>query len=273
VNARAALLLPVLAALIVAAALVAALVLRDDGRPAQPVTPAIEDSRTRLKPESNVCQSILHRPDVTAERSFPALYTKISQEQGIYIVADGKVSDAAIDAAHRTVARMFQNNDRIAALVAQGAYIVIADIAQNILDLPEFGCLNGSANGNQVGHACGVADRADYPVVTVNELDLTGKPNGPCGGLNILFHELGHLVQGWTMDPPDYIEVKIAYQSALDAGKYRTAYARTNPNEYFAEATQAFFLSVDPGGKDDRAWLRAYDADVYAILTRVYNEQ
>ena len=177
-----------------------------------------------------------------------------------------------MQAAHRTVARMFQHNDLAQKLVEQGAYVVIADASQNILDLPEFGCLSGSPSGDEVGHACGVADRADYPVVTVNELDLTGDRNGPCRGLNILFHELGHLVQGWTLDPPDYIDVKLAYQAALDAGKYRTAYARTNSNEYFAEATQAFFLTVDPNGDEDRAWLKAYDPDVYAILSRVYNE-
>ena len=123
-----------------------------------------------------------------------------------------------------------------------------------------------------MGHACGVADRADYPVATVNELDLTGDVKGPCRGLNILYHELGHLVQGWAVEPSDYFDIKIAYQAALDGGKYRTDYARTNSNEYFAEATQAFFYHLDPRGGRDRAWLKSYDPEVYAILERVYGE-
>ncbi|MEI2659871.1 MAG: hypothetical protein V9G11_07975 [Bifidobacterium adolescentis] len=49
--------------------------------------------------------------------------------------------------------------------------------------------------------SAGVAHRAHYPVVTVNELDLLGSRSGPCAGLNILYHELGHLVQGWTLGP------------------------------------------------------------------------
>ena len=42
---------------------------------------------------------------------------------------------------------------------------------------------------------------------------------------------------------------------ALSAGKYRGAYAATNPNEYFAEGTQSYFLAGEADGGKDRAWL------------------
>lgn len=265
-----AFLLPVAASVAIAAALGVTLLLRQQPAATRPVdaTPA---TAARPSPDSNVCQSLLRRPDPSQPRTYPALYTKISTEKGIAILADAKVSDTAIAEAHATIARMFESNTLAEALAAEGAYVVIADSTQSILDLPEFGCLTGGAAA-QVGHACGVADRADYPVATVNELDLLGDRTGPCQGLNILFHELGHLVQGWAMAPADYFDVKIAYQAALDSGKYRNQYARTNSNEYFAEATQAFFLHVDPRAGRDRAWLKAYDPGVYAILARVYNE-
>lgn len=240
--------------------------------PTADTTTAQRAGAPKLAPESNVCQSLLHRPEVTADRSFPSLYTKVSAEKGVAIVADANVSDEAVAEAHKTIARLFRENHLNDALAAEGAYVIIADRNQGILDLPEFGCLGATAVGDVVGHACGVADRADYPVATVNELDLTGDVKGPCRGLNILYHELGHLVQGWTLEPSDYFDVKIAYQAALDAGKYQKDYARTNSNEYFAEATQAFFYHVDPRGRHDRAWLKAYDPEVYAILERVYGE-
>jgi hypothetical protein len=275
---RAALLLPAAALVAVGLMVAGVLLWPDSGGSAQPVSPkaaatAVQRAGTpKLAPESNVCQSVLHRPEVKADRTFPSLYTKVSTEKGIAIVADDRVSDEAIAEAHKTIARLFRENRLSDELALEGAYVIIADRTQGILDLPEFGCLGDTASADAVGHACGVADRADYPVATVNELDLTSDPKGPCRGLNILYHELGHLVQGWTLEPSDYFDIKIAYQAALDAGKYQKDYARTNSNEYFAEATQAFFYHLDPRGGRDRAWLKSYDPEVYAILERVYGE-
>ena len=132
-------------------------------------------------------------------------------------------------------------------------------------------CTSFSKTTSGVPHACGIADRADYPVVTVSELDLLGEITGPCAGLNILFHELGHLVQNWSLAPADYFEVRYLYQQALDAGLYAGDYAATNANEYWAEATQAYFLHSDLNGNRDRAWLESYDPALYEIVDRAYS--
>ena len=134
-------------------------------------------------------------------------------------------------------------------------------------------CAPNERGSNIISHACGIADRADYPVVTVQEADLIGDSRGPCEGLNILYHELGHLVQSWSLPPADWFDVKQYYAAALTAGKYKNAYAATNPNEYFAEATEAYFLHVDPRDPSkDRAWLKTYDPDIYALLERNYGK-
>jgi Mlc titration factor MtfA (ptsG expression regulator) len=77
-------------------------------------------------------------------------------------------------------------------------------------------------------------------------------------------------VQGWTLGPEDYFKVRLLYQAALDAGKYQNAYASTNPNEYFAEGTQAYFLSGERNGEQDRDWLREYDPELFSLLHRIY---
>ena len=64
--------------------------------------------------------------------------------------------------------------------------------------------------------------------------------------------------------------MKLLYQAAKDAGKYRREYAATNPNEYFAEATQAYFHALERDGSRARAWLQDYDPDLYALLERIY---
>ena len=222
------------------------------------------------RPAGDVCQGLLQRPESSGPRVFSSHYTQQAEAKGITIVASEGVDAKALAVAQETIEAMFANNELAKPLADDGAYVIIADGLEGILDLPEFGCLEDDAVANRVSHACGIADRADYPVATVNERDLLGEKRGPCGGLNILYHELGHLVQGWSLDAQDYFDVKYYYQSALDAGKYRNFYAATNPNEYFAEATQAYFIGNDLAGKQDRDWLKKYDPQIFELLDRVY---
>lgn len=268
-----------LAAVIAIGAVVFAVSLRDleDLSEGTGPGPGAVDSGTpgaaseRLPSQASVCQGVLRLPDPSAPRTFPGVYTQRKEAAGLSIVAPAGVSARALELAQQTVQDVFAGNDLEKEPAAAGAYVVIAAASQGILDLPEFGCLQGSPATSIYDRACGVADRADYPIVTVNELDLLGDPGGPCEGLNILYHELGHLVQNWSISPQDYYDIRIAYQSALDAGKYSRAYAATNPNEYFAEATQAYFLSVQAGSTYGREWLAGYDPTVFEIADRLYS--
>jgi hypothetical protein len=271
------LLLPVVALLVVAGLWVSIELGQGSGtiRRIDP-SPVADQRQSADAPEAKqggtVCEGTLRRPDPSQPKTFPAIYTKRVETLGITIVADAKVDDQALAEAKKTVERVFKNNDLVKPLVEQGAYIIIADAKQGVLDLPEFGCLQGEVDQNFFNHVCGVADRADYPVATVNELDLLGDRSGPCQGLNILYHEIGHLVQGWSIVPADYYDIKAFYQAAMSSGKYRRQYAATNSNEYFAEATQSYFLYGEPGGAHDRTWLKSYDPDLYALLARVYGD-
>ncbi|MBA4181553.1 MAG: hypothetical protein C0506_13265 [Anaerolinea sp.] len=232
-----------------------------------------EPAASAYKPEASVCQGLLHRPDAKSERKLPDVYTKRVEAAGITIAGNQDVSDAAMAQAAKTVERIFKNNDLEQRLAEEGAYIIVAASGQGVLDLPEFACL-GQQTRIDFDHVCGVADRADYPVATVNELDLLGDKKGPCTGLNILYHEVGHLVQGWTISPADYFDVRRFYQQAIDSGVYRRGadYATTNANEYFAESTQSYFLSQSSNGGRDRAWLQRNDPDMFSLLASIYGD-
>lgn len=232
-------------------------------------TPA---GQPKLAPGQTVCQGLLHVPSAGEPHTFPAVYTQRIDVKGITVVGSAKVSQQAFDAARTTIERLFEHNDLAGPLVDSGAYVIIVDKGQGILSLPEFSCLSREAAAGIISHACGIADRADYPVATVNEADLTGDRRGPCQGLNILYHELGHLVQNWSLPPADYFDIKQYYAAALAAGKYKDQYAATNPNEYFAEATQNYFFHGELDGSKDRAWLKKYDPDIYALLVANYGE-
>lgn len=255
--------------------------LRDAGAPSVPSvfrgqvsndgTPASQGA-PHLKPGASVCQGILHQRDSKEARVFPDVYTQRREVMGLTVVGGPKVDPKAFDIAQQTIERMFEHNDLIGALQDQGAYVVIMEAGQGVLDLPEFACLEQQYGDDFFNHVCGIADHADYPVATVSELDLLGKRDGPCRGVNVLFHEMGHLVQSYAMGPADYFDVKYDFQEAMQAGKYRRQYANTNANEYFAEGTLAYFHHVDPTGGKDRGWLEQYDPALYKLLTRVYGE-
>lgn len=250
-----------------------ALLLQPRTEGASPLTGVVQGdaspyARPQFTPEASVCQGVLHRPDPGAPRTFPDIYTQRTEAAGIAIVAPAEVSPEAIEIARDTIETIFANNDLEDALAVEGTYVVLAAAGENVLELPEFACLDGGAGSGIFDNVCGVADHADYPVATVNELDLLGDRRGPCGGLNILYHEVGHLVQNFAIGPQDYLDVRILYQEALSAGKYTGQYAATNPHEYFTEATQSYFFEGDEG---DREWLRAYDPGIFELLDRVYN--
>lgn len=99
-----------------------------------------------------------------------------------------------------------------------------------------------------------------------------------------VLHELAHsyhdLVLPRGFDNP---EIKAAYEQAKASGKYdsveqrfgdgRTtqtrAYAMTNPREYFAESTEAFFGTNDffPFTRDQ---LRQHDPDMFNLLAKLW---
>ena len=223
----------------------------------------------RLSPGQTVCQGVLHIPAPGEPRVIPAEYTQQQDALGFAIVGGPAVPPEAFEAAVATINEVFHDAALRQPLVDQGAYIVIAEKGQGVLDLPEFRCLEQELGKAFSEHVCGIADRADYPLVTVNAADMIGDPEGPCRGVNVLYHELGHLVQGWVLSSADYIEVRVLYQAALDGGQYGRAYAMRNANEYFAEGTMAYF-DGDPSTHLARSWLRQNDPELFALLEQVY---
>jgi hypothetical protein len=88
-------------------------------------------------------------------------------------------------------------------------------------------------------------------------------------------HELGHTVLNYVA-----IEKKAAVRSAYSNqkardGKFISDYAKTNADEYFAEATAAWFFMPpfhDPTSYDSFSRLFVYNQDpmLYSILTEIY---
>ncbi|KAL8575887.1 hypothetical protein ACOMHN_027285 [Nucella lapillus] len=106
---------------------------------------------------------------------------------------------------------------------------------------------------------------------------------------NIAVHEFGHVVDGYGFDTHMNQMKKDAFRNARAHKLWRErSYSMTNPQEYFGEATGAFFLvnkQSSPGGMnecysgsnpycrtemDARRHLQQVDPKLYALLVYVY---
>lgn len=99
----------------------------------------------------------------------------------------------------------------------------------------------------------------------------------------MILHELAHAYHHQFLDEGfENAEVSSAFRTAVEAKRYASvlhydgkevrAYAATNPMEYFAEASEAFF------GTNDfypfvRAELRRHDPEIEAVLKEVWGEK
>jgi hypothetical protein len=99
----------------------------------------------------------------------------------------------------------------------------------------------------------------------------------------MVLHELAHGYHHQCLDDGyNNAEVKAAFRGAMEARRYESvlringrddrAYAATNPMEYFAEASEAFF------GTNDfypyvRSELRRHDPRMFDLLKRLWHEE
>jgi Mlc titration factor MtfA (ptsG expression regulator) len=97
---------------------------------------------------------------------------------------------------------------------------------------------------------------------------------------SMVLHELAHAYHDQVLGFRD-APIREAFKKAKESGRYESvkrnngrterAYALSDPQEYFAEATEAFF------GTNDffpfvRAELKEHDPELFAILENVWNK-
>jgi cyclophilin family peptidyl-prolyl cis-trans isomerase len=219
-------------------------------------------------------------------------YKKYVDALGIPVISSEKVPDDALLVARDIVNSMLaaRPDVRRALIGRQWRTGVIAEVEMT-MDIPEYSRMKrpGAPREEPVNQA----DR-DYHAnrsrglggnpTTGAEENLLGYPRTRYYGEHIFVHEFAHAVMTGIRiaDSSLHAEIRVAYDSAMAAGKYvhpdgRRHYATTNPNEYWAEGAQWWFFSnygecfagnVRVETPDE---FRAYDPKLYELLGRVFN--
>jgi hypothetical protein len=218
-------------------------------------------------------------------------YTKYVDADGIPVLASAKVPDDALLVARDIVNSMLSARPdvRKALIDRRWRTGVIAELEMT-MDIPEYSRLKRP--GAPAGEPVVQADR-DYHAnrsrglggnpTTGAEENLLGYPGTRYYGEHIFVHEFAHAIMTGlrSADAGLYAQIRVAYDSAMAAGKYRyeggrTHYATTNQNEYWAEGVQWWFFSnygecfAGNVKVESPEEFQAYDPRLFDIISKVF---
>lgn len=207
-------------------------------------------------------------------------YKKELDAGGIKIQSSGKTADAALTAAAQTVRKMTRRADVLANLVAAKIKIAVIARTEVTTDVPEYRHLKGTKTGDgrdwDTGTR-GLGGTKEIPTTSVGEENLLKLTPDPYQGEDILTHEFAHGVYLIGIRPAERQAVQAAWAAARKSKAWGEAtYAISNVEEYFAEASQAFYdagQASNPGvnnGVGTREKLHRADPGLEKILVSIY---
>lgn len=152
---------------------------------------------------------------------------------------------------------------------------------KRLTDLPEFASLKGvkTFDGRRYEDVRGVGGMkfGQSILYTIGEETLVARPDKPFyPGGRVVYHETGHVVGQFALTQTQQKRLQDAFAKRKKAnGPWLEPYASSNPAEYFACATSAFFMNPPVGRTGDpipytREWLERNDRPIHALLTDVY---
>jgi hypothetical protein len=237
---------------------------------------------------------------VPASLGFDPFYKKYADALGIPILSSDKVPDAALLMARDIVIYMLAKRPEFReALIAKNWRVGVMAVSEMTTDIPEHRDRKKPPPGDprltegekrQYEAGTGIATMTDKEYwdrrarglggnpTTCAEENLLGYPGTRYYGEHIFVHEFSHAIMGGAIrekDPALFEAIHAAYKDAMAAGKYKSHYAATNANEYWAEGTQWWFWSNYEETFDGRRLqtpddLKAYDPTLYSLLEKVY---
>jgi hypothetical protein len=204
--------------------------------------------------------------------------------EGIPIKAHEDVDDVALREAHRRIARMLKNLPIVVEnLVAAGAEVQIIGKDQLTSDLPSQRHWKGKpyeSYGKQFAsideRTRGLGDLA----ASCGEENLLKLPSDPFKEhRDICTHEFAHTMLNYGLSANVREMVQEQFKKSMKKDLWKTAYASTNFNEFFAELSMWYFGSrgdygkIKPAPEEGQDWFRRYDPDAFDLLKKIYSGQ
>ncbi len=202
--------------------------------------------------------------------------------KGIPIMAHADVVDAALVEARRRIGRMLGHVPDVAAnLVDAGAELHIIGKNQVTSDLPYLRHWKGKPF-ETYGKTFELIDARTRGVggllASCGEENLLKLPSDRYRDhRDICTHEFAHTFRAYGLSPEVREIVRKQFEKSTAAGLWKTAYAATNDDEFFAELSMWYFDSrgdfghLTPKPQVGRNWFRQYDPGAFTVLDGIYS--
>jgi len=219
-------------------------------------------------------------------------YKKYIADEGFPILASAIVRDEALIQCRYIVHTMLEKHPEARKKMIEMHWrVVICGYQQNITDIPECAIMPiwwPDTDWNARGRGYGATEA--LPVMSIGEENIVKIPNFTerYATESIMVHEFAHNVDYALRKAWNGFEKKLldCYNHAKTTGLWQGGvydYAMTNSEEYFAEASQAWYntcrmIVKDPAtGKiftlKTREQLKEHDPQMYDLLSTVYTEE
>jgi hypothetical protein len=201
-------------------------------------------------------------------------YRKHLDLKGLHIAASGEVSDAALERTYYIVGHMLAGRpDILRAMATNGTRLIIIGKDQLYTDMPEYRQAENPAYLNERVRGTG-----GFRVTSFGEENLLNLLIDRYDDESISVHEFCHTIDSaiGSFDPTWRSRLRKTFRDALDKGLWKYAYAGSNPAEYWAEISQAYFdcSRIDNWNHAaiaSREQLKVYDPEGYELVKSTFN--
>ena len=219
-------------------------------------------------------------------------YTKYIGDEGFPILASSVVRDEALIQCKYIVHTMLSKHPEARTqMIKMHWRVAICGDQQNITDIPECAMMKvwwPDTDWDARGRGYGATET--LPVMSIGEENIVKIPNyrERYPTESIMVHEFAHNVDYALRKSWDGFEQRLlnCYNNAKSTGLWQGGvydYAMSNSEEYFAEASQAWYNTCrmivrDPATGENftlktREQLKAHDPKMYTLLSTVYTEE
>jgi len=220
-------------------------------------------------PQESFFQLVRER-DRDAARQF---YKKYLDVKGMPVAASAEVADQALQRTYELVTHLLAGRpDVLHAMVSNGMYLIIIGKDQVYTDMPEY-----RHHPNPVYQNERVRGTGGKPT-SFGEENLLCLPLDRYDDESIGVHEFCHTIDATlrSIDPMWNERRNAAFHHAIEKGLWKDTYAGSNPAEYWAEVSQAYFdcgraNNWNHGPIARREQLKVYDPETYELVRTTFN--
>jgi dipeptidyl aminopeptidase/acylaminoacyl peptidase len=232
-------------------------------------TPSPEKAPRVIAPPESFFVKVRERDRETA-RKFYAKYLDI---QGMPVVAAAEVADEALERTHFLVTHLLAGRpDVLHTMVEHGTRLVIIGKDQVYTDIPEYRHHPNPTYQNERVRGTG-----GFDITSFGEENLLNLPLDRYDDESIALHEFCHTIDAALrrLDSTWRSRLVETYQHALARGLWKSSYAATDPQEYWAEMCQSYFDCNRVNNWNHiaigtREQLKEYDPEGYELVRTTF---